>query len=112
MNTLRNKVQLIGNLGMDPEMKEIKNGRKMAKFSLATNETYRNSSGEKVSETQWHNLVAWGRNAEVIEKFLKKGSEVAISGKLVHRNYDDKDGNKKYFTEVEVKDILLLGKKN
>lgn len=112
MNTLRNKVQLIGNLGMDPEMKEIKNGKKMAKFSLATNETYRNGSGEKVTETQWHNLVAWGRNAEVIEKFLKKGSEVAISGKLVHRNYNDKEGNKKYFTEVEVKDILLLGKKD
>lgn len=112
MNTLKNKVQLIGNLGMDPEVKEIKSGRKMAKFSLATNETYRNSSGEKVTETQWHNLVAWGRNAEVIEKFLKKGSEVAINGKLVHRNYDDKDGNKRYITEVQVNDLLMLGKKN
>jgi single-strand DNA-binding protein len=112
MNTLRNKVQLIGNLGMNPEVKEIRNGRKMAKFSLATNETYKNSVGEKVTDTQWHNIVVWGRAASVAERFLQKGSEVAIQGKIVSRNYNDRNGNKRYITEIEVRDILLLGKKN
>jgi single-strand DNA-binding protein len=111
MNTLRNKVQLIGNLGMDPEVKEIKKGRKMAKFSLATNETYKNGSGEKITETQWHNIVIWGKAADVAERFLQKGSEVAVEGKLISRSYNDKDGNKRYITEVEVRDLLLLGKK-
>ena len=109
---LRNKVQLIGNLGMDPEVKEVKNGKKMAKFSLATNETYKNSAGEKVTDTQWHNIVVWGSAAGVAERFLQKGSEVAVEGKLVNRSYNDKEGNKKYITEIEVRDILLLGKKN
>lgn len=112
MNTLRNKVQLIGNLGMNPEVKEIRNGRKMAKFSLATNETYKNSVGEKVTETQWHNIVVWGQAAGIAERFLQKGSEVALQGKIVSRNYNDKDGHKRYITEIEVRDILLLGKKN
>lgn len=112
MNTLRNKVQLIGNLGMNPEVKEIKNGRKMAKFSMATNETYKNSSGEKVTETQWHNIVIWGKAADVAERFLQKGSEVAVEGKLISRSYSDKEGNKRYITEIEARDILLLGKKN
>ena len=112
MNTLRNKVQLIGNLGMNPEIKEISNGRKMAKFSLATNETYKNSAGEKVKETQWHNVIVWGQAAGIAERFLQKGSEVAVEGKLIHRDYTDKEGNKRYITEVEVRDILLLGKKN
>ena len=109
---LRNKVQLIGNLGMDPEVKEMKNGKKMAKFSLATNETYKNSAGEKVTDTQWHNIVIWGPPADVAERFLQKGSEVAVEGKLINRSYNDKEGNKCYITEVEVRDILLLGKKN
>lgn len=112
MNTLKNKVQLIGNLGMDPEVKEIKNGRKMAKFSLATNETYKNSAGEKITDTQWHNIVVWGKAAGVVERFLQKGSEVAVEGKLINRSYNDKDGNKRYVTEVEVRDLLLLGKKS
>lgn len=112
MNTLRNKVQLIGNLGMNPEVKEIRNGRKMAKFSLATNETYKNSVGEKVTDTQWHNIVVWGQAAAIAERFLQKGSEVAIQGKIVSRNYNDRNGNKRYITEIEVRDILLLGKKN
>ena len=112
MNTLRNKVQLIGNLGMNPEVKEIRNGRKVAKFSLATNETYKNSVGEKVTDTQWHNIVIWGQAATVAERFLQKGSEVAVQGKIVNRSYNDKEGNKRYITEIEVRDLLLLGKKN
>ncbi len=112
MNTLRNKVQLIGNLGMNPEVKEIRNGRKMAKFSLATNETFKNSVGEKTTNTQWHNIVVWGKAAGIAEQFLQKGSEVALQGKIVSRTYNDKDGNKRYFTEIEANDILLLGRKN
>ena len=112
MNTLRNKVQLIGNLGQNPEVKELNGGKKVAKFSLATNETYRNKAGEKVTETQWHNLVAWGKTADIIEKFLKKGSEVAIEGKLLNRNYTDKEGVKRYVTEIQVNELLMLGGKN
>jgi single-strand DNA-binding protein len=111
MNTLRNKVQLIGNLGQNPEVKELNGGKKVAKFSLATNETYRNKAGEKVTDTQWHNLVAWGKNADIIEKYLKKGSEVAIEGKLLNRNYTDKEGVKRYVTEIQVSDLLMLGGK-
>lgn len=112
MNTLRNKVQLIGNLGQDPEVKELNGGKKVAKFSLATNETYRNKAGEKVTDTQWHNLVAWGKTAEIIEKYLKKGSEVAVEGKLLNRNYTTKEGVKRYVTEIQVSDLLMLGGKN
>jgi single-strand DNA-binding protein len=111
MNTLRNKVQLIGNLGQNPEVKELNGGKKVAKFSLATNETYRNKAGEKVTDTQWHNLVAWGKTADVIEKYLKKGSEVAIEGKILNRNYTDKEGVKRYVTEIQVNDLLMLGGK-
>jgi single-strand DNA-binding protein len=110
MNNLRNKVQLIGNLGMDPEIKEISEGRKMARFTLATNEAYRNAKGERIKETQWHNLVAWGPRAAFVEKFLNKGKEIALEGKLVHRNYEDKEGKKRYITEVQVSDFLMLGK--
>lgn len=110
MYALKNKVQLIGNLGNNPEVKTLDGGKKMAKFSVATNETYRNSKGEKVVETQWHNLIAWGKVAEIAEKYLHKGSEVALEGKLINRSYNDKDGNKKYVTEVQVNELLLLGK--
>lgn len=112
MNTLKNKVQLIGNLGQNPEVKELNDGKKVAKFSLATNETYRNKAGEKVTDTQWHNLVAWGKTAEIIEKYLKKGSEVAVEGKLLNRNYTDKEGVKRYVTEIQVSELLMLGGKN
>jgi single-strand DNA-binding protein len=112
MYTLRNKVQLIGNLGNAPEVKTITGGKKMARFSMATNETYRNAKGEKVTETQWHNVVAWGKVAELAEKFLGKGSEVAIEGKLINRSYTDKDGVKKYISEVQLNELLLLGDKN
>lgn len=111
MNALRNKVQLIGNLGMDPEIKSLDGGKKLAKMSIATNETYKNNKGEKVTETQWHNLIAWGKTAEICEKFLKKGSEIAIEGKLVNRNYTDKEGIKRYVTEIEVHEILMLDSK-
>lgn len=111
MNALRNKVQLIGNLGMDPEVKSLDGGKKLAKMSIATNENYKNSKGERVTETQWHNLIAWGKTAEIVEKFLKKGSEVAVEGKLINRNYTDKEGVKRYVTEIEVSEVLMLDSK-
>ena len=112
MYALKNKVQLIGNLGSNPEIKTLEGGKKLAKFSLATSETYRNAQGEKVKETQWHNIIVWGKVAEIVEKYLTKGSEVAVEGKLTNRSYNDKDGNKKYFTEVQVNELLLLGDKS
>jgi single-strand DNA-binding protein len=112
MYALKNKVQLIGNLGSNPEIKTLDGGKKLARFSVATNEVYRNTKGEKVTETQWHNLVAWGKVAEIAEKFLTKGSEVAIEGKLMNRTYNDKDGVKKYYTEVQVNELLMLGDKS
>lgn len=111
MNTLRNKVQLIGNLGNNPEIITLDSGKKLAKFSIATNETYKNALGEKQTETQWHNVVAWNKTAEIIEKYLQKGSEVAVEGKLTSRTYDDKDGNKRYITEVVINEMLMLGNK-
>ena len=111
MSTLRNKVQLIGNLGNDPEIINLDSGKKLAKFSVATNETYKNSSGEKVTDTQWHNVVAWGKTAEIIETYLTKGKEVAIEGKLTSRSYEDKEGQKKYITEIVCNELLMLGNK-
>ncbi len=111
MYALKNKVQLIGNLGNAPEIKTTEGGKKLARFSMATNESYRNTKGEKITETQWHTLVAWGKVADIAEKFLVKGSEVAIEGKLINRNYTDKEGNKKYVTEVQVNEVLMLGEK-
>jgi single-strand DNA-binding protein len=110
MYALKNKVQLIGNLGSNPEVKNTESGKKLARFRIATNEVYRNAKGDKVTETQWHQLIAWGKVAEIIERYLVKGSEVAVEGKLVYRNYNDKDGNKKYFTEIQVNELLLLTK--
>ena len=109
MYALRNKVQLIGNLGGKPEVKNTENGKKLAFFSVATSESYRNAKGEKVTETQWHRVVAWGKVAEIAEKYLDKGKEVAIEGKLVNRSYNDNEGNKKHITEIQVNDLLLLG---
>jgi single-strand DNA-binding protein len=111
MYALKNKVQLIGNLGNKPEIRTTEAGKKLARFSLATNEVYRNAKGEKITETQWHSLVAWGKVADIAEKFLDKGSEVALEGKLINRSYSDKDGNKKYVTEVQVNEVLMLGDK-
>ncbi len=112
MNNLKNRVQLIGNLGMNPEIKNLESGKKLAKFSIATNESYKNAKGEKIEDTQWHNLIAWGKTADIIEKYLQKGTEVAVEGKLTNRSYDDKDGNKRYVTEIVVNEILMLGNKN
>ena len=111
MNTLRNKVQLIGNLGQNPEIRTFDNGKAVARFSLATTDSYRDSNGKKITETQWHNLVAWGNLAKTVEKYLVKGSEVAVEGKLTHRTYDDKEGNKKYYTEVILTDMVMLRRK-
>ena len=112
MNSLRNRVQLIGNLGMDPEVKSLTSGKKMVKFSVATSESYKNSEGEKVTDTQWHNIVAWDGVGSIAEKFLKKGSQVALDGKLNHRTYDDANGQKRYFTEIVVNEIVLLKSKS
>ena len=111
MYALKNKVQLIGNLGTKPEVKNTENGKKLAQFSVATHESYRNAKGEKVTETQWHRVIAWGKVAEIAEKYLDKGKEVAIEGKLINRSYTDKEGNKKYISEVQVNELLLLGSK-
>lgn len=112
MYALKNKVQLIGNLGNAPEIRTTENGKKMARFSVATSEVYKNAKGEKVTETQWHNLVAWGKVAEIAAQYLDKGKEVAVEGKLMNRTYDDKNGNKKYVTEIQVHELLLLGTKS
>jgi len=109
MSTLRNKVQLIGNVGNEPEITNLESGKKVAKFSIATNESYKDSKGEKVTNTQWHNIVAWGKIAEIVEKYVGKGKEVALEGKLTSRSYETKDGEKRYVTEVVVDEILLLG---
>jgi len=111
MNAIVNKVQLIGRLGMDPEMKTFDNGSTLARISLATDASYKNKNGEKVEETHWHNLVAWNKTAELAERLLAKGKEVAIEGKLVNRSYEDGEGNKRYVTEVKVDQFLLFGKK-
>jgi len=110
MSTLKNKVQLIGNVGNEPEITNLDSGKKVAKFSIATNEFYKDSKGEKQQDTQWHSIVAWGKTADIIEKYVAKGKEVAIEGKLTSRSYEDKDGIKRYITEVVVNEILLLGK--
>ena len=96
MNTLRNKVQLIGNLGNDPEIITLDSGKKLAKFSLATNEHYKDADGQKQTKTDWHNLVAWNKTAEIIENYVTKGKEIAIEGKLTSRSYETKKGDKRY----------------
>ncbi len=110
MNAMRNKVQLIGHVGQEPEIKTFDGGRKVANITIATNDSYTNDKGEKVEQTEWHRVAAWGKLAEIIEKYVDKGKEIAVEGKLTHRSYDDKDGSKRYITEVVANDILLLGK--
>lgn len=111
MNSLKNKVLLIGNLGQDPEVKNYDGGKMKAYFSMATNDTYKNGDGEKITDTQWHNMVVWGKLAEIAKNYLKKGSEIAIEGKLSSRQYKDKEGQTKFVTEVNVNEILMLDKK-
>lgn len=114
MNSLRNRVQLIGHLGQDPELKTIDSGKKVARFTLATDDGYKNSEGQKVNETTWHNIVAWNGLADLTEKFLKKGRKVAVEGRIVYRSYEDKKGITKYITEIILNDLMFLdsGKNN
>ena len=104
-----NKVILIGNLGADPEIREMPDGTKMAKFSIATTERYTNKSGEKISNTEWHNIVLWRGTAEVAEKYLHKGDSVCIEGKLKTRSWEDDNGIKKYATDVQGDSMTMLG---
>ena len=110
MSTLKNKVQLIGRLGNDPEIRNFDSGKNMATFSLATNEVYTNNKGEKVEDTQWHNIVAWGKKADVVSSYLKKGSEIALEGKLLNRKYE-KEGETRYVTEISMNELLMMDKK-
>lgn len=110
MNAIKNKVQLIGHVGQEPEIKTFDGGKKVANITIATNESYTNNKGEKIENTEWHRITAWGKVADIIEKYVIKGKEIAIEGKLTHRSYDDKDGNKRYITEIVANELLLLGK--
>ena len=106
-----NKVILVGNLGKDPEVRTLDNGAKVASFSLATSETYKDKQGNKQTETEWHNIVAWRGLAEVVEKYMRKGMTVYLEGKIRTRSYE-KDGNKRYTTEIIADTIQMLGKKS
>ena len=110
MNAMKNRVQLIGHVGQEPEIKTFGEGKKVANITLATNDYYINAKGEKVEDTQWHKVKAWGKVADINEKYVVKGKEIAIEGKLIYSDYQDKEGNKRYVTEVVANDILLLGK--
>ena len=111
MTNLRNSVKLIGHLGKDPEVRTFESGKRVAKFTIATTDSFKNQKGEKVEDTQWHNLVIWGKLADVAGQFLKKGSEVAIEGKLVHKVYETSAGEKRFTTEISVNEMLMLGRK-
>lgn len=112
MSTLKNHVQLIGNVGQEPTITNLDSGKKVVRFSLATNEYYKDGKGEKQTDTNWHTVVAWGKTAEIIEKFVGKGKEIGVTGKLKTRTYTTDEGNERYVTEVEANEILLLGSKN
>ncbi|WP_339655120.1 single-stranded DNA-binding protein [uncultured Maribacter sp.] len=112
MGTLKNHVQLIGNVGQEPTITNLESGKKVARFSLATNEYYKDAKGEKQTDTNWHTVVAWGKTAEIIEKFVGKGKEIGVTGKLKTRTYTTDEGNERYVTEIEANEILLLGSKN
>lgn len=111
MSNLRNSVRLMGFLGNDPDVKSLSEKKKVARVSIATKDSYRNDKGEKVEETQWHNLVLWDRLASLAESYLHKGSEVSIEGRLSSHSYTDKEGVKRYVTEVIVNDLQMLGGK-
>lgn len=113
MSTIKNHVQLVGNIGDDPNVTNLEGGKKVARFRLATNEHYTNAKGEKVQSTDWHTVVAWGKTAEIVEKYAPKGKQVAIVGKLKTRSYTEpKEGNERYVTEIVADEILLLGGKS
>ncbi len=109
MKTISNAVRLIGNIGMDPELKTLSNGKVVAKFSLATTDYYTDKDGEKAQSTIWHNIAAWGKLATIAEQICKKGRRVAIDGKLSNRTYEDSKGEKRYFTEVIANEIMVMG---
>ncbi|MEI6061129.1 MAG: single-stranded DNA-binding protein [Bacteroidota bacterium] len=111
MNTLRNNVKLIGRLGQDPEVRSLEKDNKVATFSLATGDSYTDKEGNKKDSTEWHNIVAWGNLATISEKYLKKGKEVAIDGRITYRNWEDKNGVKHTTTEIVANEILLIGAK-
>lgn len=111
MKNLRNSVQLIGRLGQDPEVRTLTSGKKLTTFSLATSDYYRNAKGDKVQDTQWHNIVAWGKVGEIAAEYLAKGEEVALEGKLTHRSYENQAGEKRYVTEVNLNELVMIGGK-
>jgi single-strand DNA-binding protein len=108
MNTMKNRVTLIGNLGQDPETKTTETGKKVAHFTMATDDGYKNAEGQKIKETTWHNIVAWNGLADIAGKYLKKGKEVAVEGRIVYRTYEDKKGTTKNITEIVLNDLVLL----
>ncbi|MDP4760322.1 MAG: single-stranded DNA-binding protein [Crocinitomicaceae bacterium] len=108
MNALKNKVSLIGRLGVQPEVVNLDSGKKLARFTLATNENYKNKNGEWQSVTQWHTINAWGKLAELVQKLLTKGQEIVVEGKLVNQSYENKNGEKRYTTIVEASEFLVL----
>ena len=112
MSRVSNSVRLIGNLGQDPETRTLESGNVIAKFSIATSDKYTNKAGETVEQTEWHNIVAFGKLAEICGKYLKKGKKVAIEGKLKHRQYDAANGVRKYITEIEARDMEMLSTKS
>lgn len=111
MNNVKNSVRLIGRVGQNPEVKDLSNGKKLTKFSLAVSERYKNQAGELITDTHWHNITVWGKQAELVGSLVKKGSELAIEGKLVTNNFTDKDGNKRFATEINLNEFMLLGSK-
>jgi len=108
MNSLRNRVNLIGNLGQDPETKKLESGKKVTRFTLATSDDFKNSEGQKIKETTWHNIVAWNGLADVAGNYLKKGNQVAVEGRIVYRSYEDKTGATRYITEIVINDLLMI----
>ena len=106
---MKNRVQLIGHVGQEPEIKLV-NGKKVATLTIATNDFYYNDKKEKIEQTEWHRVSAWGKTAEIVEKYVNKGKEIAVEGKLSYRNYEDKDGTKRYITEITINELMLLGK--
>ncbi|AEW86521.1 single-stranded DNA-binding protein [Flavobacterium columnare NBRC 100251 = ATCC 23463] len=110
MNALRNKVQLIGHVGQEPEIRILEGGKKLAKLTLATNEVYYNEKKEKVTDTQWHYITAWGKTAEIIENFVTKGKEIMVEGKITYKNWEDKNGEKRNTTEIVINELLLISK--
>ena len=107
---MKNRVQLIGRVGQDPEVKNLEGGKKVTTITIATNDVYYKDNGDKVEQTEWHRVTAWGKTAEIIEKYVTKGKEIAIDGKLTHRSYEDKNGEKRYVTDIVASEVLLLGK--